>query len=188
MNVIQATNTPVKLKLSGSDYPVRCLNFRELAVLSTWIEEHVPSPLARALQAIGQLKAAGKAPDAATEETMLDHATNASLSWPPRVGSKPWLDALDGAEGGLAELAFVILSKTIPDFDREKAQVLIEKILPQEFLELTYLGVYGIRLKKDEAAETNGEPEPVGPAAESKPPETTPEPKLQGTKLGDWRE
>lgn len=158
MNLIQATNTPVKLRLGGTEYPVRFLNFRELASVSAWIEEHVPSPLARAMQAIGQLKAAGKAPDSATEETMLDHATNASLSWPPRVGSKPWFDALDGAEGGLAELVFTIISKTIPNFDREKAQSLVDKVTAEEFLDLAYLGVYGIRLKKDEAADPDPDP------------------------------
>lgn len=154
MNLIQATNTPVKIELAGTAYSVRTLNFRELASVSAWIEDHVPSPLARALQAIGQLKAAGKALDAATEELILDHATNAMLSWPPRVGSKPWFDALDGADGGLVELVYTILSKTVLGFDREKSQGLVDKLTSEEILDLVYLGIYGIRLKKDGSAET----------------------------------
>lgn len=152
MDFIQATNTPVSLKLAGSNYSVRFLNFRELAPISAWIEEHVPSPYARAAQALTQLRASGKAPDAATEELLLDHAVNQTLVWPPRVGSKPWFDALDGVEGGLVELVYTILSKTIPTFDRGKAQELADKMTTTEFLELVYMGVYGVRPKKVEDA------------------------------------
>lgn len=152
MDFIQATNTPITLTLAGSKYPVRFLNFRELAPISAWIEEHVPSPLARAVQSLTQLRAVGKAPDAATEELLLDHAANAMLSWPPRVGSKSWFDALDGADGGLTELVYTILSKTNLSLDRDKVQGIIDKLNGEEILEVVYLGVLGIRPKKAEDA------------------------------------
>lgn len=152
MDFIQATNTPVTLKLAGSNYSVRFLNFRELAPVSAWIEEHIPSPYARAAQALTQLRASGKAPDTATEELLLDHAANQTLAWPPRVGSKQWFDALDGAEGGLVELVYTILSKTVPTLDRGKTQELTDKLSSEEILEVVYLGVFGARPKKDEAA------------------------------------
>lgn len=180
MDFIQATNTPISLKIAGSNYSVRFLNFRELASVSAWIEEHVPSPYARAAQALTQLRASGKAPDSATEELLLDHAANAMLSWPPRVGTKPWFDALDGAEGGLVELIYTILSKTVPSFDRAKAQELIDKLNAEEILEIVYLGVLGVRPKKVEGA--------VGPGLEREPePELTATAPL-GPNWGAWRE
>lgn len=148
MDFIQATNTPITLKLAGSNYSVRVLNFRELAPISAWIEEHVPSPYARAAQALTQLRASGKPPDTATEELLLDHAANQTLVWPPRVGSKSWFDALDGVEGGVVELVYTILSKTVPTLDRDKVQTLVERMSTPEFLELVYMGIYGIRPKK----------------------------------------
>lgn len=187
MDFIQATNTPITLKLAGSNYSVRSLNFRELAPISAWIEENVPSPYARAVQALTQLRASGKAPDAATEELALDHATNAMLSWPPRVATKPWFDALDGAEGGLAELIYTILSKTLPTIDRGKAQELIDKLSAEEILEVVYLGIYGIRPKKAEnAAEVDPNPELMEAAilaAAASGATTSP-----GPNWGDWRE
>lgn len=160
MDFIQATNTPITLKLADSNYSVRFLNFRELAPISAWIEEHVPSPYARAAQALAQLRANGKAPDAATEELLLDHAANQTLVWPPRVGSKSWFDALDGVDGGLVELVYTILSKTIPTFDRAKAQELVDKMATTEFMELIYMGIYGVRPKKAEnAAEADPNPD-----------------------------
>lgn len=187
MDLIQATNTPVSLKLGGASYKVRFLNFRELATVSAWIEEHVPSPLARAVQALTQLRGAGKAPDSGTEELLLDHAASQMLSWPPRVGTKTWFDALDGTDGGLVELVYTILSKTVPDFDREKAQVLTNKLEAHEVLELIYLGVLGVRPKKAESA-VEPDPQPnileeavleTAAAAATAPP---------GPNWGVWRE
>lgn len=170
--------------MGGERYHVRPLTFRELAALSAWIEDHVPSPLARAAQALTQLRSGGKAPDSSTEELLLDHAANQMLSWPPRVGSKPWFDALDGTDGGLAELIYVVLSKTVPGFDRTKAQALTDKMSAEEVLELVYLGVLGVRQKKDEAA-VDPEPAPeASPMEEGLVAAACP----TGVQWGVWRE
>lgn len=176
MDFIQATNTPVMLELGGAKYKVRTLNFRELAPLSAWIEEHVPSPLDSAMKAIGRFQD----PDPRVEETLLEYATNAMLSWPPRPGTKTWFDALDGADGGLTELVYTILSKTIPNLDRAKAESIKNTMTVEEFLELVYLGVMGVRPKK-------GEDVPPEPALK-----TEPAPVTVGTVpedgWGPWRE
>lgn len=185
MDLTQATNTPVSLKLGGTSYQVRFLNFRELAVVSAWIEEHVPSPLARAVQALAQLHGTGKTTDSGTEELLLDHASNQMLSWPPRVGTKAWFDALDGADGGLAELVYTILSKTVPGFDREKARALTDKLDVSEVLELIYLGVLGVRPKKAESAVEEEPPNILEEAVlETAAAATTP----QAPNWGVWRE
>ena len=180
MNLIQATNSPISLRLAGHKYKVRPLTFRELAPISVWIEEHVPSPYARAAQALTQLRSGGKAPDSATEELLLDHAASQSLAWPPKAGTKAWFDALDGADGGLVELVYMILVQTNPTLDRPKVQEIVDKLTVEDLLALIYLGVLGISPKKVEDAEEPEliqEPEPVLAAS-------TP----RGPDWGRWRE
>lgn len=184
MNFIQATNTPIKIELGGERYSVRFLNFRELAPVSAWIEEHVPSPLANATQTIQKLRSAGKSPDSTMEELLLDHAMNQMLSWPPKVGTEPWFDALDGTDGGLAELVYTILSKTVVGFDRDKARTLSDKMSREEVLELAYLGVYGIRRKKDEAADEPEVAQEAAPKEEGLVASAGP----TGVQWGAWRE
>lgn len=168
MNFTQAINGTIPLSLGGSEYPVRPLKFREWAPLQAWIIGHVPSPLARVARTLAELKDAGTPADEATEDLLLDHAHKECLSWPPRVGSETWIEALDGAEGGLAELTRIALAAGGTIVEGAKLSQLVEAMTPIEVLSLVHLAVYGIGVKKDEptqAQEPNPKPESIPVAA-----------------------
>src|SRR6185437_57928 len=132
MNLLQATNTPEPLALGGETYPARTLTFGEWAAFQSWLASKLPAPMTRAAVSLQQLRDSGQKIDLATEELILDHALREQLHWPPRLGSRAWLDAVDSAEGGLAELVLTILSRTVPGFDRPKAADLAAKMSTED--------------------------------------------------------
>jgi len=103
MDLALMTSAPVPITLAGQPYNVRLLKLREWGALQAWLKASVPSPIAEALRALEQLKAAGEKLDPAIRQAVLDHAQDAARLWPPRVGSVPWITALNSVEGGTAK-------------------------------------------------------------------------------------
>jgi hypothetical protein len=101
MDLTQATGVPEPVELAGQDYPVRLLTMREWAALSAWLKKESPSPVTRAAQAIKQARLAGEPFDIATEKALLDHAQQAALNWPPRIGSSEWFEAISVSTGAM---------------------------------------------------------------------------------------
>ena len=165
MDLIQATNAPVPLELAGSNYPARALKFKEWGAFQAWLERALPNPIARAVRALDQLRASGTPADPATEELVLDHAQKEAAAWPPRVGSKAWLDAVDAAPSGLAELVRACLAPTNPAFDAAAAEALAERLAAPDVVRLVNLCVFGVRDPK-----APGPPAEAAPAAPPPPP------------------
>ena len=161
MDLVRATNTPELLTLGGQEFPVRELKFKEWAPVQAWLLKHAPGPLARAAEAIQQLHDRGRGVDALTEELMLDHAMREAVNWPPRVGTRAWIAALDACEGGLAEVLRTVLATTVEGFDQARADALVEVIRPDEVHDLVNLSAYGMRPLPKSA----GEPAPPTPPA-----------------------
>lgn len=145
MDLLQATGAAETLTLDGEPFPVRPLKLKEWAELQAFLVKSYPSPLARAAKAIQDRKAAGEEITVDTEEMLLDHAQREELNWPPRVGSKGWWFAIDHADGGTVELIRVALSKTIPGFDRVKAEALYSRLSPLELGQLVRFALFGER-------------------------------------------
>lgn len=143
MNTLQATNTPVMLRLAGGVYPVRALTYREMAELSSWLDANVQSPLGRAIREIAHIRANGGVVDQATEDAILDRAEDRMMSWPPRPATRDWFRCLNKAQGGMVELVRSILSRTVPGFDHARAEVLFDAMSAEEFETFYHRGIFG---------------------------------------------
>lgn len=143
MDLAQATGVPEPVELAGQDYPVRLLTMREWAALSSWLKKESPSPVTRAAQAIKQARLAGEPFDIATEKALLDHAQQAALNWPPRIGSSEWFEAISRVDGGDVRLLYEVLSKTDLGFTLEKAEALAPRIDREEWADLVRVSFYG---------------------------------------------
>src|SRR4051812_24929555 len=100
MDSVQATGGGEELTLGGQTFNIRLLTIREWAEVQKFLKKELPSPVTRAAIAIQQSKAMGTPLDATTIDAMYDRAERAALTWPPRLGSKEWFDAMDLVEGG----------------------------------------------------------------------------------------
>lgn len=114
-------NAPKTIELGGREYRVSALTLKEWGPVQSWIKQHAVSPVR--LLSSGDM--AGL--NAADRKAMMETALHAQRNWPPRIGSIEWFQALDHP-GGHAEFLFVALSKHQPDFTREEAAGLDERI------------------------------------------------------------
>lgn len=96
----QATRAPQPVTLAGQSYPVRQLMLSEWAELQAWLKSVCPSPVGVAAKALAELQAQGLTVPTAVQETMFRQAQEESRRWPPKVGTREWLQALDDIEGG----------------------------------------------------------------------------------------
>lgn len=164
MDLAQATNAAETITFGGKPFPVRQLKLHEWGTLQAWLKQSLANPLARAIKTLAELKAGGTPVDPELRDATLAAATLASKSWPPRVGSKFWLVALDEAEGGGTQFIHTALNAGGTVLSMDEAEALDRTATPDEFAELvrvTYLG----------------EP-PVPKAAAPSTPSSTPTPTL----------
>ncbi len=157
MDLAQATGAAETIDLGGEPYQVRLLTMREWGGVMAWLKRENPSPVTRAGIAIQQAKDDGVPMDSATEDKILDHAQRTALSWPPRLGSPAWFDALDRIEGAYGRLLLEVLSKTDPTFTLERGDALAQRVRSEEWPELVRVALWGT---------------PPAPKAET-PPETS---------------
>lgn len=143
MDLAQATGAVETIDLAGEEFRVRLLTLKEWGELTAWLKRRNPSPLTRAARAIDQAAELGEPLSAAAREQLLEHAQRAALSWPPRIGSQEWLDALDRTDGGHAEFIYLALSKTDPAFTRDHAEALAGRFVGRDFNELLRVSFYG---------------------------------------------
>lgn len=143
MDLAQATGAIESIDLAGQSYPIRALTLNEWGKLQAWLKKHHPSPVTRAAEAIKQARDAGAPLDQATQDDLLDHAQRAALTWPPRVGTRSWLDAIESAEGGLEHLLHAVLSAADPAATPERAELLARAVPVEGWIELISLALHG---------------------------------------------
>jgi hypothetical protein len=163
MDLAQATNAPEVIDFAGRRFPVRQLRLVEWGELQSFLKRALPDPVARTLKSLAALQAEGAAIDPALRDAALAQAQIAARDWPPRVGSRRWLAALDDAEGGHAEFVRVALTYGGTPTTPAEAEDLAEAATDEEFGELVRVAYLGEPPR----------PKPAPPSTSSTSPTTT---------------
>jgi hypothetical protein len=159
VDLAEATGNPEWITLGGDEYPVRLLRMEEWGAVTSWLKRENPSPVTRAALAISQAQQAGEPLTAEAEEKLLDHAQRAALSWPPKVGTPEWFDAIERVEGGMKKLLHEVLSRTDPAFTTERAEALAPRVSRPEWGELIRVSLFGGAPRpKDDGARSGPDP------------------------------
>ena len=103
------TNAPRPITLAGKTYPVRQLKLREWGEFQAWLKAAVPSPVTLAIRSLAEASKDGPVPQS-VQDSLFRQAQEESRRWPPKVGSVAWLNAIDGLDGGRAQLIHTILT------------------------------------------------------------------------------
>jgi hypothetical protein len=143
MDLVQATGGGEELTLGGQAFNPRLLTLREWAEVQKFLKKELPSPVTRAAIAIQQAKDEGTPLDQATMDALYDRAEKAALTWPPRIGTKEWFDALDTVEGGWERVLFEVVSKVNPAFTLPQADELAPKVKANEWADLIRVSLWG---------------------------------------------
>lgn len=106
----QAANSTEPVTIAGKTFPVRQLKFHEWADLQSWLKSVCPSPVAVAIQAVEEMAAQGIRVSKETRQVMFEQAQEESRRWPPKIGSRAWLQALDDIEGAIAQFIRVAIA------------------------------------------------------------------------------
>jgi hypothetical protein len=143
MDLVQATGGGEELLLGGQTFNIRLLTLREWSEVQKFLKKELPSPVTRAAIAIQQAKVAGTPLDSSTVDALYDRAEKAALTWPPRIGTKEWFDALDTVEGGWERVLFEVVSKVNPAFTLPQADELAPKVKANEWADLIRVALWG---------------------------------------------
>lgn len=161
MSLDQLTATATyPVTLAGRSFEVRKLRLREWGELQGWLKTAVPSPVAEAARALMDLKSKGEKIDADVRESILTHAQEAARLWPPRVGSLPWVVALDQAAGGTARLIAAAIRATGALIGADEADDLAEACTSVELSDLIRVCLHGEMPDPKPMASTTTETEP----------------------------
>lgn len=175
MDLAESTGNPEWITLGGDEYPVRLLKLEEWGAVTSWLKRENPSPITRAAMAISQAQQMGEPLSAEAEEKLLDHAQRAALSWPPKLGTPEWFDAIERVEGGTAKLLYEVLHRTDAAFTAERAGPLAPRVSRPEWGELIRVSLFGGAPRpKDDGANggpprsgTNGDPSSTRSSADT---------------------
>lgn len=95
MNTAEATRQDMPVTLAGVEYSLPARTLQELGPLQAWFLREVPSPLTRALASLGQCERQGIDVAPAVRSVLLDAAMRHEQAWPPAMGTRKWLNAVD---------------------------------------------------------------------------------------------
>jgi hypothetical protein len=129
------------LEIGGKAYGIGPLTAGQWGGMQAWIKANVKSPLARAVEQLNEMDAAGVRIKPTDRATILDGARKEGRVWPPSIGSAAWLDCLRSEEGDAA-FVFHALKPFNPDLTPEDAAAVVAAWSPEhvEQLMLTALG------------------------------------------------
>lgn len=103
MDLADLTNAPRTITLAGREFTVSHMKMKEWGVVQAWIKANIPGPMeslkATNLDELSPFLAHWVTTAAVREEQ----------AWPPRPGSRSWIDALDrvGKDGRLGTVVFM---------------------------------------------------------------------------------
>jgi hypothetical protein len=159
LSIDQATNAPAEIDLAGASFHVRTLTLAEWGELQAWLKRHAPSPIERAAEAIKRASDDGKPLAQWLREEILSNAQEQSLRWPPKVGTLPWLEALDATPDGMATLLHRALRELQPATALDECRTLAERATQEEIGALVGFLFFGLDPKAGSGAAT-GTPTP----------------------------
>lgn len=131
MDLSEATRQDLPLDLAGATYWLRPRTLQELGPLQAWFKRESPGPLAKTLAALDQCERQGVAVARGLRELVLEAAHRHERRWPPPLGSRDWLAAVEDA----AKVGFLVhfaLSPRHPDLTESQAERLAETASPDE--------------------------------------------------------
>jgi hypothetical protein len=143
VDIAALTQAPRQLMLGGEPHMVRALKAREWGALHQWLKDHAEDPITAAVRQISRTKLAGAPITPEQEDFLMSAAREEARHWPPRASSSAWFELLGDVEGGDVEFLLAAVRTGRPDFTREQAAELGERMGPEESsaLMLTALGI-----------------------------------------------
>jgi hypothetical protein len=125
------TKQPLDVELAGKAWRLKPRTYSELGELQAWFKRSVRSPLVRTMESLEQARSLGVAIEAPVRELMVRVATEKLATWPPRVGSVAWLEAVE--EAGLEpHVVHFALSALHPELTVDQAAELCREAAPGE--------------------------------------------------------
>lgn len=156
MDLADATGQPVTVTIAGREWRVKPRGLDEMGELQGWFKREIPSPGVRAMLSVDQARRLKLGIGQAVLDAMLEAGQRGDLSWPPRVGSYHWLDAVDQAGKAAHVLAFALRPEH-PEIDDDAAGKLSERAGDGEVATAVYAALFG------------GLPDPKAPAPTTGP-------------------
>lgn len=144
--------------LAGQSFTVRKLKLREWGELQAWLKHAVPSPIAEAARALIEAKTRGEDIPNGIRREILDHAQEAARLWPPRVGSMPWILALEDTAGGTARFVSTALGASGYTLTEDGAEQLAGDSTNEELADLIRVCLHGEAPSPKSKASTTGPP------------------------------
>ncbi|MFO0887544.1 MAG: hypothetical protein U0790_00195 [Isosphaeraceae bacterium] len=95
MNTAEATRQDMRVTLAGVEYSLPVRTLQDLGPLQAWFLREIPSPMTRALASLSQCERQGIEVAPAVRSVLLDAAIRHEQAWPPAMGSRKWLLAVD---------------------------------------------------------------------------------------------
>jgi hypothetical protein len=138
MDLAEATRQPIPVKLAGKDYTIRPRTLAELGELQAWFKRAIPSPIVRAAESIEEARRRGVAMPESARALIYAEAVKAAATWPPRLGSMAWLEALDAANAEHEVVRFA-LAPTHPEVTDDIAQAIMAEATGEELGVVTYI-------------------------------------------------
>lgn len=143
MDLAALTNQPVPVSLAGRTLLVRPRTLRELGHWQAWYKRSVKHPIAAALEGLRAAEAAGVPVTKDLRDAVLAAAQREAQSWPPRIGTYHWYQAIDAVEGGWPAILHLALADTHPELTAADCERLWTEAANDEVWELIGLAIYG---------------------------------------------
>jgi hypothetical protein len=142
LDLATATAQPIPLTLAGRPYLAKPRTLDELGELQAWVKRTIPSPLVRTYESIESAHRHMVNVRAETRDAALRVANEAEASWPPRVGSLTWAQALENANQVPYFIRWALLP-CHPDLTTEAAHAIYQDANAGELLDLIAASVLG---------------------------------------------
>jgi hypothetical protein len=147
------------VEIAGKTYRVGELTLLEWAPVQAWIKAEVPGPLA----SLGSPDFKKLPPDV-KRDLYVQALEQDRLHWPPRIGTAPWVAALDKQAGGHAVLLLALLGK-YQSMTLVACQAIADEAASEEILAavLASLGMFGPKspAPAEGPTTTTGAPKPT---------------------------
>jgi hypothetical protein len=132
MDIATLTQAPRQITLAGETHSVRALKAREWGQLHQFLKDHAEDPVTAAVRQISRTRLAGAPITLEQEDFLMSAAREEAKRWPPRASSSAWFELLGDTEGGDVEFLLVAIRTARPDFTRDQAADLGERMTSQE--------------------------------------------------------